>query len=265
MEWMKELHVPLLHVHSHPERIDPHHCRPTRIYADPARFCQSIPIKDNPNRQWLNRCKVVDALIEKNLSAHFSAPHSFTEADMMRRLGEQLPSDWSLFLGNSMPIRDAEHFFFPRSPQFIFANRGLAGIDGQIATAAGIAHALKTPLIAIMGDQSCLYDLNSISLLCTVDSPFLLVVSNNFGGGIFSRLPVAQEEVHFETLFGAPHRWRFDRIAQMFDLPYRCVTTDDWEGIFNISKPLILEVQTSRKESRCYEKKILETLKENRA
>ncbi len=211
---------------------------------------------DNPDRNWLNRFKIIDALIDKNFDAHFSAPHFFTEADMMRSLGEQLPSDWSLFLGNSLPIRDADRFFFPRNPKFIFANRGLAGIDGQIATAAGIACSLKTPLLAIIGDQSCLYDLNSISLLTKIDTPFLLIISNNFGGGIFSQLPVAREPDHFEKLFGSPHAWQFDRIAQMFDIPYRCATSNDWGEIFSISKAFILEINTSREENRCFKKKL---------
>jgi len=256
MEWIKRSQVPTLHVHSHPERIDPLHCRPTRIYADPARFCQALSINKNPDRTWLNRFKIIDALIDKNIDAHFSAPHLFTEADMMRSLGAQLPGNWSLFLSNSMPIRDANRFFFPRNPKFIFANRGLAGIDGQIATAAGIACSLKTPLLAIIGDQSCLYDLNSISLLTKIDTPFLLIISNNFGGGIFSQLPVAQEPDHFEKLFGLPHAWQFDRIAQMFDLPYRCASSNDWGEIFSISKAFILEVNTSREENRCFKKKL---------
>ena len=91
-----------------------------------------------------------------------------------------------------------------------------------------------------------------------LQSPFLLLISNNFGGGIFSHLPVAQEPNHFESLFGAPHPWRFDRIAQMFDIPYRCLDNNDWGEIFNISGSHILEVFTSRSENLRFEKKILE-------
>ncbi len=260
MEWMKHLQTPAIHIHSHPERVDPLHRRPIRIYADPARFCQSLPINPQPNDSWLNQWTTIDSLIEQNLSRLFDATHPFTEADMMRKLGENLPKDWSLFLSNSMPIRDANRFFFPRIPKFIFANRGLAGIDGQIATAAGIADTIKTPLLAIIGDQSSLYDLNSISLLCKIESPFLLLISNNFGGGIFSHLPISQEEVHFESLFGAPHSWKFDRIAQMFDIPYKSMETDNWNGIFDISRAAILEVNTSRQDNTEFQMKIMQQL-----
>jgi len=257
LEWTKQLQVTILHVHSNLERIDPLHCRPIRIHADPALFCRSLTIPAVQDDSWLKECKIVDTIIEQKLSNQFSIPHPFTEADMMRRLGKELPKNWSLFLSNSMPIRDADRFFFPNTPKFIFANRGLAGIDGQIATAAGIADALKTPLLAIIGDQSCLYDLNSISLLRRIDSPLLLLISNNFGGGIFSHLPVARELDHFESLFGASHTWRFDRIAQMFDIPYQNIASSDLNGIFNISKAFILEINNSRQDNRDFQKKLI--------
>jgi 2-succinyl-5-enolpyruvyl-6-hydroxy-3-cyclohexene-1-carboxylate synthase len=229
-----------------------------RIYADPAQFCQIMIGNGQSNPRWLQEFREIDDQMSRSREKHFSQPHPFTEADMMKSLGEQMPPSWTLFLANSMPIRDAEQFFFPAQPKFILANRGLAGIDGQIATAAGAAAELKSPILAIIGDQSCLHDLNSISLLQNIQTPFLLLISNNFGAGIFSHLPIAQESAHFEKLFGRGHERRFENIAKMFEIPYRCQSSDDWKGIFDITKPHILEILTSRTENTCFEKRILE-------
>jgi 2-succinyl-5-enolpyruvyl-6-hydroxy-3-cyclohexene-1-carboxylate synthase len=256
--WMRSSDAPILHIHSFLERIDPCHFRPMRIYADPAQFCQTMAGTGHSNPRWLQQFQKIDEQIARSREKHFSLPHPLTEADMMKSLGEQMPSGWTLFLANSMPIRDAEQFFFPAQPKFILANRGLAGIDGQIATAAGAAAELKSPMLAVIGDQSSLHDLNSVALLQNIQTPFLLLISNNFGGGIFSHLPIAQESAHFEKLFGRRHTLRFENVAKMFDIPYRCQTSNDWKGIFDITKPHILEILTSRKENTCFEKRILE-------
>ena len=67
-------------------------------------------------------------------------------------------------------IRDAEMFFFPEKPLGpIFANRGLSGIDGNIATCSGIAQI--QPVIAIIGDQTMLHDLYTHACLPMVEGP----------------------------------------------------------------------------------------------
>jgi 2-succinyl-5-enolpyruvyl-6-hydroxy-3-cyclohexene-1-carboxylate synthase len=65
-----------------------------------------------------------------------------------------------------MPIRELTDFFHPMlSGCKIYANRGLSGIDGNIATSIGIAKALNQPVIAIIGDQTFLHDSSSLSQL----------------------------------------------------------------------------------------------------
>jgi 2-succinyl-5-enolpyruvyl-6-hydroxy-3-cyclohexene-1-carboxylate synthase len=251
-EWVHAQGVEVLHVHSHHERIDPFHSRPTRLVADPLLFCELLQI-DSCDKSYLQEWQVIDQVIAKNLETVFQELHPFTEADLMRALGKTLPGEWSLFLANSMPIRDAEHFFL-KNDIHVFANRGLSGIDGQIATAAGIAMELKKPLVAVIGDQSTLHDLNSLSLLKEIKTPFLLVISNNFGGGIFSHLPVQGEPEHFETLWGRDHNLRFKEIASFFGMPYYT----DLQHVLEISGPVILEIFTSRKENVCFQKRILE-------
>lgn len=140
-----------------------------------------------------------------------------------------------LFVSNSMAVRDVDAYGVPVSTTA--ANRGLAGIDGVVASAAGYASNGESPALLLIGDQSFLHDLSSLRILS--DSPALrVVVVNNRGGAIFSFLPVAEEKVEdpdetvdqateFEPLFGAPQSVDFGQMAAAFNISYvRCSTRE---------------------------------------
>ena len=127
-----------------------------------------------------------------------------------------------LYLSSSMPVRDADLLFYPeKGSQEIFCNRGVSGIDGNVATAAGIAEGLQKPLAAVFGDLAALHDLNSFILLEKSEVPIFATLINNQGGGIFSFLPVAGEKKElFETFIATSHNHCFSLIAKAFSIPY---------------------------------------------
>lgn len=90
-----------------------------------------------------------------------------------------------MFVGNSLVVRliDAPAQLPAGYP--VYSNRGASGIDGLIATAAGVQRASARPTLAIVGDLSALYDLNSLALLRQASAPLVLIVVNNNGGQIF--------------------------------------------------------------------------------
>ena len=181
-----------------------------RVQSDCASFCSNF-FTPKAEALWLKYWKNLDLGIQKAFAKAFE--EGFTDSHLLRNLPDQRP----IFLGNSTVIRFADRFFFPlKSPQ-IFANRGVSGIDGNIATIAGIYENLKKPIIGVIGDQTALYDLNSFSLLTNKD--ILLIIINNFSGAIFDYLPMARTP-YLERFFNAKHFWHFEHIAKMFDLPY---------------------------------------------
>ena len=129
-----------------------------------------------------------------------SLPHWF-EGSIARNFAQFLPDQSTLFVSSSRPIRDLEGFAAPRGDIETFANRGLAGIDGNISTALGIA-SQRSSSFAIMGDLSFLHDLTG--LIGAGDINLRVFVINNDGGGIFSTLPQYNVE-GFEKTFGTPH------------------------------------------------------------
>jgi 2-succinyl-5-enolpyruvyl-6-hydroxy-3-cyclohexene-1-carboxylate synthase len=123
------------------------------------------------------------------------------EGSIARAFARLLPSQSTLFISSSRPIRDLEGFAAPRKDIETFANRGLAGIDGNISTALGIANQ-RSSTMAVIGDLSFLHDLTG--LIGNDEINLRIFVINNDGGGIFSTLPQHNAE-GFEKIFGTPH------------------------------------------------------------
>ena len=125
----------------------------------------------------------------------------WNEAVIARTIAAVIPNETALFVSSSRPIRDLEGFAVPRGGVVTYANRGLAGIDGNISTALGIALSHKAT-VAILGDLSFLYDLTGLIQKEEINCRFIVI--NNDGGGIFSTLPQRGSQ-GFETVFGTPH------------------------------------------------------------
>ena len=126
---------------------------------------------------------------------------TWSEQLVAREIAAGVPTGTSLFISSSRPIRDLEGFAAARTGVETFANRGLAGIDGNISTALGIASQRKET-IAVLGDLGFLHDLTG--LIHKEKINLKIFVINNDGGGIFSTL--SQRGVDgFEDVFGTPH------------------------------------------------------------
>jgi 2-succinyl-5-enolpyruvyl-6-hydroxy-3-cyclohexene-1-carboxylate synthase len=139
---------------------------------------------------------------------------TWSEQLIAREIGSGIPSGTSLFISSSRPIRDLEGFAVARDGVETFANRGLAGIDGNISTALGIASQRKET-IAVLGDLGFLHDLTG--LIHKEEINLKIFVINNDGGGIFSTL--SQRGVDgFEEVFGTPHGLDLAAIAKSMSI-----------------------------------------------
>lgn len=114
------------------------------------------------------------------------------------------------------------------------ASRGLAGIDGLIATAAGMALtgpvSKECPLRLIIGDVAALHDVGGL-LRESADEglPTLQIfVLNDDGGAIFGGLEHGAEHLsgHFARYFATRHGRNFRALAEAYDWPYQQATVD---------------------------------------
>ena len=145
----------------------------------------------------------------------------WSEALIAREIGAAIPTGTSLFISSSRPIRDLEGFASARTGVETFANRGLAGIDGNISTALGIA-SQRTSTVAVLGDLGFLHDLTGLIHNEAINLKILVI--NNDGGGIFSTL--SQRGVAgFEEVFGTPHGKDLAAIASAIGVPAKTIST----------------------------------------
>ncbi|KNY06515.1 2-succinyl-5-enolpyruvyl-6-hydroxy-3-cyclohexene-1-carboxylic-acid synthase [Microbacterium sp. GCS4] len=137
-----------------------------------------------------------------------------------------------LVFGSSRIVRVADAVL-PGKKVPVHANRGLAGIDGTVATATGIALASQAggaPGITrvLLGDLTLLHDVGSLLLPPDEDEPRLQVIVGNDGGGtIFDALEVATtaERADLDRAFYTPHTVRLEQLASAYGWEYLRVTT----------------------------------------
>ena len=138
-----------------------------------------------------------------------------SEPAWIRALSKIIPSGSSIYLGNSLPIREWDLAAVTHSKQFsIRGNRGLNGIDGQISSFFG---GLKSNCQnwAIIGDLTALYDLSAPWILNQLKtaSNFKIVIVNNSGGKIFDR-------IFKSSFYTNQHSLGFEHWAHQWGLRY---------------------------------------------
>jgi len=241
-----------IRVAHHPLRHDPIHRVTLHIQTDPAAFCIGLASASRiaGDSAWVNGLLEMNEKADDAIDKALGNSREYSEPGIARVISE-LAND-VLFLGNSMPIRDMDMFAAPSGKRVsVYANRGASGIDGNIATAAGIANASGRPVTAIVGDLAALHDLNSLALLRNRETKVILIIVNNDGGGIFHFLPIAEHTDHFEPYFATPHGLRFAHAAEQFGLKYarpndREAFVAAYDAAREIDESSIVEVTTER-------------------
>lgn len=138
-----------------------------------------------------------------------------------------------LVAGSSNSIRDLDLGAWPEDPVPVVANRGVAGIDGTVATAHGVALGTGRPVRALLGDLTFLHDVGGLLLGTEEEVPDLhIVVLNDSGGGIFTTLEhgkVSLDRRYTETVerfFGTPHRTSLSELCAAYGVEYQCAESD---------------------------------------
>lgn len=170
----------------------------------------SIPNGRRVDEQWAQQWADAGGLVAKAAEAIVEQAWPSGLAIAATVLAE-LPSDATLFVGSSNSARDVDLAMLPsaRSATLtVVASRGLAGIDGCVSTAIGLALAQPgRPAYALMGDLTFLHDSNGLLIGPHEPQPDLtILVSNDDGGGIFTLLEPGRpnRSMDFERVFGTP-------------------------------------------------------------
>jgi 2-succinyl-5-enolpyruvyl-6-hydroxy-3-cyclohexene-1-carboxylate synthase len=129
-----------------------------------------------------------------------------------------------LVLGASRLIREADSYV-PGKKIRVHANRGLAGIDGTISTAVGIALGSDTDgtTRVLLGDLAALHDAGGMLFGAGETRPRIQVIVGNDGGGtIFDTLEVAATAPQdaIDRVLLTPQQVSFESLAAAYGWTY---------------------------------------------
>lgn len=160
-----------------------------------------------------------------------------SEISLMSKIHDLLPENATVYLGNSLVIRNFE--IVQRRSFKVHANRGVNGIDGQLSTAIGMATSMDTELYCLLGDLTLRYDLSALA-----DFPpnLRLIVINNRGGRIF-------ESLGLDARIILPHESDFREDAQIRNLSYS-------NNVEDIKNSMVTEIFTDLDEGRNFTKEL---------
>ncbi|WJX87640.1 hypothetical protein P8452_69808 [Trifolium repens] len=205
-------------VDKHPFRHDPSHIVTHRIQTTIFYFvgCLLKATVSHSRSMWSSSLQLLSKMVEWQIQFQITAESSLTEPYVAHVMSEALSPESALFLGNSMPIRDADMYGcswpihshsvaslmlnsdIPITSMRVAANRGASGIDGLLSTAVGFAVGCNKKVFCVIGDISLLHDTNGLAILNQrkLRKPMTILVVNNHGGAIFSVLPLADKVEH---------------------------------------------------------------------
>lgn len=195
--------------------VDPH-----PEWSDPTRSADvvvaSVPLPPSEaevDDEWLASWQRADVLAAAAVeTALFSHDDALTGMHVARIAATAVPAGGLLFVGPSWPVRHVASFAANAVRDgAVLGNRGTSGIDGCVSSAWGAAVAAQRAggagAIALIGDQTFVYDVAGLLAPAEEERPDLVyVVSDNDGGGIFSSLEqgAPAHAAVFERVFGVP-------------------------------------------------------------
>ena len=217
-----------IHVRDDGQWADDLHLTHTLIEADPALFCVRLAaaLDGAPSAPaaWTTFLQRIEGTTWAAVDRALAVGPLFDGGAIARALAA-LPADAVVFAGNSMPVRYVDAFNRPDTRAItLYGNRGASGIDGNVSTALGLAAATGRPVVAFLGDITFYHDMNGLLAARQHGlTDITFVVTNNDGGGIFRRLPIARHDPPFTDLFLTPHGLTFGHAAALYGLEYTSV------------------------------------------
>jgi 2-succinyl-5-enolpyruvyl-6-hydroxy-3-cyclohexene-1-carboxylate synthase len=153
------------------------------------------------------------------------AGRGFFGGSIIRTLCSTLPDGSAVLVGNSLLSRQLEDYGVAASRDVhIFGQRGLNGIDGNIAGFLGLSAAwpAERVVVGLIGDLAFLHNCSALMLSAMLEPICgrILIVVDNGGGGIFDTLPIARAQPGiFGEYFRFNHGWDVSAWADAAEIP----------------------------------------------
>ena len=173
---------------------------------------------------WLQGWRLKDQAIARYLDTGLPAVGACSEPALVRQLAGLLPVGFPMMLAASSPVRDWMIWTGKQGVQRdCYGFRGASGIDGTLSLAMGLAM-VRGPLVLLTGDLALLHDSNGWLHAAQQSIPLLVILIDNYGGGIFQQLPIESLPDRFEQLFAMPQQVDPLGLAAAHRIPGRVVS-----------------------------------------
>ena len=252
-----------------PRRLDPDHRATHHVEASVEPFVEQFLSHTGAMAEpssWRDVWAEANNQAATAVRTHARDTSTLTEPLVATVLTEEIPETHALVAANSMPVRDLNRHAAETGPDAAaYANRGASGIDGTVATAAGVAEGRRGPVTLLIGDLALWHDLNSLALL--QERPVVAIVVNNDGGGIFHFLPIRAHDEVFDPYFTTPQGRSFESAASTFGLSYAQPTTPEafrttYREACGRSAGTLIEVSTDREDNRQVHEQLEEAVRD---
>lgn len=194
---------------------------------------------------WRGRWTEADAAMSDRLAEVLDGLAYLSGPTVAARLWAALGGADTLVVGSSSPVRDLDLAPVTPEPPAVYANRGLAGIDGTLSTALGVGLVVERPTHALVGDETFLHDTTGLIVGRHEQRPDLrIVVANDNGGSIFATLEHGHptQSGAYERIFGTPHDVDLERLVTATGAGYRRAETAEQLDALLAEPPLGIEV-----------------------
>lgn len=209
--------------------VDPSRTADTVIYGIPPQWSGTEPqvtALQPANSTWLGRWNEASDKVAAVLNHLRGSDPTFSAQVIAQQVANVVVDSAGLVVGSSSVIRDLDLYAQWPGPVPVYANRGLAGIDGTISTALGIATELQGSVRVIMGDLTFLHDIGG--LLCgptDAEVNLDIIVINDCGGAIFAGLEHgrAGDDALFTQMFTTPHTANLGQLCAGYNVGFEAV------------------------------------------
>ncbi len=219
-------------VDAHGRWWDPARTMSELLIADPVDTLTRVAdiLAMSTSSVWGDDWSEADTRVDVALTAHLDAGGGHDGARAVREILTHAPLGAHVVVASSMAIRHVDRHAPAREDLVWHANRGVAGIDGNVSTALGVAVASAAttgaPVIAIVGDVALLHDSGAWLLDAAVEHLDLtVIVLDDDGGTIFDLLPPGAFPAQ-RRLFAAPHGRDLAHLGRLHALDYASLAAD---------------------------------------
>jgi len=215
---------------------------PFNPYSNATETVDEITVNGEVSNDWLARWRVAS----HNWLSVQETSKALDRRKIIETVYDVSEIEDTILLGASRMIREADTWAPAKAIQ-VFANRGLSGIDGTVATATGIALGGEGSFTrAVIGDLTLIHDASSMIQDSEAELNLQLIVVNDQGGSLFEKLEVRQvvTEAVFERVFRAGQKIDYWSLANAYGFSYFSPTNElELRNALTTSGRVLIEIK----------------------